>query len=846
MLSTVFNWSTVLTKLGFTKKQQHARYRKYQGARRLRIERLEGRQMLAVVVDTLADERDFDITNDDVSLRDAILEANSGETITFNPTVSGMNGGTITLSAALGEIAFSKNLTIDASGLSLGITIKAHDPDANGNNDGDGSRALNITGSGSNNVTLKNLIFTNGDVNGAGGAIQSTTSLTLENCRITGNHSTGSGGGLSASVSSGSINIVDSTFHSNTTGSYSDGGGAYIYASNSSLTITNTTVTGNQALGMEANGGGMSLLAFTSTVTIDKLRVENNHADDDMGGLYLYNKGGNDVTLRNCTISGNTAAHNANYEASAGAWIRTHASSSTQGATTIIENSTISGNETQTVGVDNVPGGGLALFANTHAKTVLRNVTVFGNKANGGGGGIWVAQQFGGGQIDIQHSTITGNRSDGNNSGGETGGGIGIHPSSTTTVRLDNTIMAGNLRGTGAGTADDISGNVNSASSYNLIGNAGTAGGLSHGSNGNIVGNSGTGTINIATVLATNLANNGGPTQTHRLVANSPAIDAGNPSAVAGQNNVPLYDQRGSGFGRVKDVPGVNGSTPRIDIGAFEWMEGPRVDNVTISGSSSVDDPYSFDAVDGSGAQLISVPVGGADTISITFSEPVTILEDALTVVGMFTTQRPELADFSYDSPTQTASWWFFSLPADDMWLISLSDAVTNADGNRLDGEWVNPATTTTTNAAISEFPSGDGQAGVDFNFVVTLLGGDFSLDNVVDETDWAILETYYESYFGGFEYGDADGNGVVNYADMVAWAATEGFDFQVLVPLRADLDNDFDVDMDDYNILYDNWYNNLASPTMDDGDLNGDGVLNIQDFDLLLAQLGLRLTVAS
>jgi len=58
------------------------------------------------------------------------------------------------------------------------------------------------------------------------------------------------------------------------------------------------------------------------------------------------------------------------------------------------------------------------------------------------------------------------------------------------------------------------------------------------------------------------LADNGGPTLTHALLAGSLAIDAGDPAAVAGAGNTPLFDQRGTGFDRVR--------AGRIDIGAFE------------------------------------------------------------------------------------------------------------------------------------------------------------------------------------------------------------------------------------------------------------------------------------
>ena len=48
----------------------------------------------------------------------------------------------------------------------------------------------------------------------------------------------------------------------------------------------------------------------------------------------------------------------------------------------------------------------------------------------------------------------------------------------------------------------------------------------------------------------------------------SPALDAGDPAAVAGIGDVPEFDQRGNPFTRVYDVDGVGGA--RIDVGAYE------------------------------------------------------------------------------------------------------------------------------------------------------------------------------------------------------------------------------------------------------------------------------------
>jgi hypothetical protein len=116
-----------------------------------------------------------------------------------------------------------------------------------------------------------------------------------------------------------------------------------------------------------------------------------------------------------------------------------------------------------------------------------------------------------------------------------------------------------------------VGGTINSFSSagYNLIG----TGNVYSGANNAIdVFNQSGDTTGVADPLLGALADNGGLTKTHVLLSGSLALDAGNPSAVAGAGGTPLYDQRGVGFSRV-----VNG---RIDIGAFE---------VQAAGPSSAD-----------------------------------------------------------------------------------------------------------------------------------------------------------------------------------------------------------------------------------------------------------------
>jgi len=112
-------------------------------------------------------------------------------------------------------------------------------------------------------------------------------------------------------------------------------------------------------------------------------------------------------------------------------------------------------------------------------------------------------------------------------------------------IKVLNTIVAGNTGG-------DINGTFHSASQNNLIGN-GAEGNLSNGLNGNQVGT----TASPINAGLSTLGNYGGPTQTHALLAGSPAINAGSNAAVDWA--LLTMDQRGS-----------NRNVNNVDIGAFE------------------------------------------------------------------------------------------------------------------------------------------------------------------------------------------------------------------------------------------------------------------------------------
>ncbi len=200
--------------------------------------------------------------------------------------------------------------------------------------------------------------------------------------------------------------------------------------------------------------------------------------------------------------------------------------------------------------------------------TTIINSTISGNMAAFDGGGIQALF----GDLNLRNVTITNNKSDSDEN--NSGDGGGIRASDFSTVRLRNTIIAGNIDGDGIqGTPSPDCHDADDAlitEGFNILGdNSECAGVLSNGVNDDQVGDV-DGGDNAIDPLLESLADNGGSTPTHALLEGSPAIDRGNNIEGCTSDDAMLVilseDQRGS----ARPVDGDDDSTLRCDIGAFE------------------------------------------------------------------------------------------------------------------------------------------------------------------------------------------------------------------------------------------------------------------------------------
>ena len=504
-------------------KAARAHVRKWPRFRRLAFEPLEGRRLLAVLnVNSLSNT----VNPGDglVTLPEAIAAANNDTTTELNETGDGpdeirfagslFSGGPATMFRQ-GELEITEALTITGPGANL-LTINAQQV----------SRIFNITAT-TGDFTFAGLSLTGGrttsnnlsilDNTFSGGAIRTLAgNLTVANSIVTGNSTAGEFAGGGAIYAAGNIILANSTVSSNRTTGQSAIGGA-LYAGGN-IELTNSTVNGSYTTSTSAEGGG---LYAAGNVTLTNSTVSGNRTEGaSSGGGGVFASG--NVTATNSTVSGNSTAGNN----STGGGILA------EGVVTLT-GSAVSGNSAAGTGAR---GGGILALGGV----AITSSTISGNSATAQGGGIWTNDS----PSMIRFSTIYNNRV------ASAGDGGGVTVSGLTLI--DHAIIARNGVGPSGQptTHDDIRGAVDVR--FSLIGNG--TGVQINDLGGNIVGSS---AQPINPMLAP-LADNGGPTQTHALLATSPARDAGDFDFQPPPNS----DQRGAPF--------IRRFGQRVDLGAFE------------------------------------------------------------------------------------------------------------------------------------------------------------------------------------------------------------------------------------------------------------------------------------
>ena len=242
----------------------------------------------AIPVTTTVDEQDNECLGD-CSLRDALVFANrTGDTVTVPPDLP----------------------TGPRRARVLGATIQGTGTGARIIDGSNASRVLRVA-SGINEVSGVTITGGNGlggQFAGPGGGIlvQDAATLTLVNSAVSGNRTqtvgttVNSGAGIAVT---GTLSVLGSTIAGNQApGEFSDGGGVHT-SSQTSVTLTNTTVSGNSVAG---SGGGVYIL--TGTLRTQNVTFARNQALD--GGA-LNNSDGtailvNTIVATACRAAGAT------------------------------------------------------------------------------------------------------------------------------------------------------------------------------------------------------------------------------------------------------------------------------------------------------------------------------------------------------------------------------------------------------------------------------------------------------------------------------------------------------------------------------------------------------------
>ena len=371
-----------------------------------RIDLMEDRTLLS----TLTVTNNFD--GGKGSLRAAVADAKSGDTIDFS---SKLAGDTITLTS--GPLAIGVNLTIDGLG--------ADEPTVSGG----GTEEVFVVSPGVV-ATIDKLTIANG-LAVQGGGIDNFGTLTVNQCTLTDNTAIGgsgdsttpdaANGGAIANEVGASLTLTQCLVTANVAAASPGNdsfGGALLNLG--SATVANCTFTGNQATGGGSasyfdgsTGGAIEGFGFPpsqlygSTITVTGSTFNNNEAISASGSVYGVGGAvdlefGVVATISNSSFTGNEATGGAGCDANGGA-INTEGCTLTLTNSFFTANRAVAGTFNGSFGDEGSSAFGGAVLLDIPGTTVsATNCTLTGNESVGGsnpGSDASFASQAGGGAM---------------------------------------------------------------------------------------------------------------------------------------------------------------------------------------------------------------------------------------------------------------------------------------------------------------------------------------------------------------------------------------------------------------------------------------------------------------
>ena len=315
-------------------------------------------------------------------------------------------------------------------------------------------------------TTVNHCSFTNTSGNFGGGIAMSNTNALkgeIYGCTFDRCTATGQGGGVASNAieliigdytytdENGDEQIVHTEINNCT--SSNEGGGVYHSRdnNNSSLTVTNATITGNQTKNNGKNGGGIWTNA--RKVNIDGSAITNNTCTSKGGGLYAYSY--TSLTITDSDISRNTASSDGG-----GVWFDADNDTNRNKQILTVKGSTIDSNSS------GASGGGIYTLAKT--VTISGSETRTGddgkpapsslshNTAKTNGGGVYQNRNVDGSVLQISDAVINGNTANNTSTNTDQGGG-GVFTNVRTLTIKDSEISSNTSKSHGGGVLFEVS-----------------------------------------------------------------------------------------------------------------------------------------------------------------------------------------------------------------------------------------------------------------------------------------------------------------------------------------------------------------------------------------------------